>query len=87
MCIVCNCDDFGNGMPGSKFLSHFERAMAELKKACEEMDKCSKVARRPEVKKQYDMAHKKLVRLRRELAQIEQFREAYPKEADNHANT
>lgn len=87
MCIVCNCDDHENGMPGSEFLTRFERAMFELKKACEAMDKCAKEARRPEVKRQYNMTHKKLVRLRRELAQIEQFREAYPKEVVENANT
>ena len=64
MCIICNC-----GADGENFLASFSLSRDAMKKAKDEMMKCSSVDRR------YDAIHKKMVRLIKEWNSIEQERE------------
>jgi hypothetical protein len=76
MCIVCNCGDFGG-----EFVCAFTAAQSYMKAAADAMLKCSQVAirldKQPdyEQRRQYDAAHKQIVRVMREWNKIEHQRE------------
>lgn len=70
MCIICNCDH-----RGTRFLEEFSSVRVHMNNAAEAMLECSKVARDSGAQRQYDAAHKLIVRLSREWNKIEHMRE------------
>lgn len=69
MCIVCISEDF---------LHHFSLAHREMKKATQAMLKVSQNSYTPELAKNYDKVHKKMLRVMKQWARIEQERELKP---------
>ena len=85
MCIICAMEvtaDLKDINTAEDFLSAFLRARVNMQESARLMKLCSKVAIRPETRKQYDKTHKKMVRLIREWNKLEQFREAHQPHLD-----
>jgi hypothetical protein len=70
MCIVCNCGDDGN-----MFLIHFRNAQETIRIASASMKLCALRNNDKKIKRRYDRAHKKMVKLMREWNKIEHMRE------------
>lgn len=82
MCIICNMAEQEAMEKAFDFLGNFEQAGRLMRLAEEQMLELSSLPPDPEVRKQYDLTHKRMVRLRKEWNAIEHFRElATPRHA------
>jgi hypothetical protein len=73
MCIICNTPPYNT--EADSFLTHYSRSRSAMKASALLLKQCSAIALTPEVRKQYDKTHKKMVRLIREWNKLEQMRE------------
>lgn len=81
MCIICNMTTHKGSSDASDFVDQFSEASAKMKRATATMLAVSQQTA-PEYRKQYDRAHKKMVRLLREWNSIEHEREVAAKPAE-----
>ncbi|WP_020178102.1 hypothetical protein [Methylopila sp. M107] len=79
MCIICNLmvgSDQSGALLADAFLHKFDQSRKAMQAAAYQMLVCSKAAQNPDVKKQYDRTHKRMVALMRQWNSLEEFREA-----------
>lgn len=76
MCIVCKMRDQSGIESAEAFLSHFDAAQSEMRKASSALLMAAEGCANPEDRKRYRTVQKHMARLRREWAQIEHQREA-----------
>lgn len=72
MCIGCNTN---HRDVAYDYLREICIAIEHMKKAEKFILECSKIAYKPEVRKQYDKVHKMLVKKRKEWAKVDEIRE------------